>query len=610
MGACDPADSPSMPAPPQEPVLNDLGVPEILMSAHRNEFHVPHQCRASKSVGLPSSGGAEASPFPRGSSSFDSLNRSESHPSSLAGAGGSSELRSFYRGMRPEPKFVPFRASAVKPVAGARVDIVNGVARYSAGGVEHPSPARTWREFVQDYEDLCFIVHRADVSAMAFRRLEMLEMRFKMHRILNADREHTETKAVPHRDFYNTRKIDTHVHHSACMNEKHLLFVCARMRHAVCDARARYPPPPPFFNGRRFIKTKLQTEPDTLCIKRDGKVLSLADVFKSLKITAYELSIDTLDMHADWSVKHRFDVFNLKYSPIGEARLREIFLKTSNMIGGRFLAELTQEVFADLAVNKYCLAEYRLSVYGKDRSEWGLLAKWILQNNLASKEVRWMIQLPRIYDMYMDSGAIKNFGDIIHNFFEPLFAVTLDPSVDPDLDKFLTIVSGIDLVDDESRPETVQGSLAELPPPEEWTLPTGPPYVYWCWYVSTNLAVLNSLRAERGLTQLSFRPHCGEAGDPNHLAAAFLTAEGINHGIQLRKVPTLEYLYYISQIGIAMSPLSNNKLFLDCERESGATCGRLDPTDVRLFTPPPPPHLLPPPLKMEKIRFLNFSSAG
>jgi hypothetical protein len=30
-------------------------------------------------------------------------------------------------------------------------------------------------------------------------------------------------KSVPHRDFYNVRKVDTHVHHSACMNQKHLL---------------------------------------------------------------------------------------------------------------------------------------------------------------------------------------------------------------------------------------------------------------------------------------------------------------------------------------------------------------------------------------------------
>jgi AMP deaminase len=39
-----------------------------------------------------------------------------------------------------------------------------------------------------------------------------------------------------------------------------------------------------------------------------------------------------------------------------------------------------------------------------------------------------------------------------------------------------------------------------------------------------------------------FRPHAGEAGDTEHLAAAFLTSQSISHGILLRKVPALQYL--------------------------------------------------------------------
>jgi AMP deaminase len=62
------------------------------------------------------------------------------------------------------------------------------------------------------------------------------------------------------------------------------------------------------------------------------------------------------------------------------------------------------------------------------------------------------------------------------------------------------------------------------------------------------------------------RPHCGEAGDTDHLTAAFLTAHSISHGILLRKVPALQYLFYLKQIGLAMSPLSNNALFLTYER--------------------------------------------
>ena len=58
-------------------------------------------------------------------------------------------------------------------------------------------------------------------------------------------------------------------------------------------------------------------------------------------------------MWIDNNTFHRFDRFNLKYNPIGESRLREIFLKTDNMIRGRYLAELTKELMDDLDMSKY-----------------------------------------------------------------------------------------------------------------------------------------------------------------------------------------------------------------------------------------------------------------
>ena len=81
-----------------------------------------------------------------------------------------------------------------------------------------------------------------------------------------------------------------------------------------------------------------------------------------------------------------------------------------------------------------------------------------------------------------------------------------------------------------------------------------------------NLYTLNKLRESKGLNTISFRPHAGEAGDIDHLAAAFLLTKNIAHGINLRKSPVLQYLYYLEQIGLNMSPLSNNSLFLDYHR--------------------------------------------
>lgn len=167
----------------------------------------------------------------------------------------------------------------------------------------------------------------------------------------------------------------------------------------------------------------------------------------------------------------------------------------------------------------------------------------------------------------------------MRNIFNPLFAVTIDPASNPPLHYFLKTVVGIDSVDDESKPEhslhsytgnNVGGSTnagvssrSGILTPEQWTISENPPYAYWMYYMYANLVALNKLRAMRGLNTFQFRPHCGEAGDIDHLIATYLVANQINHGILLRKNSSLCYLYYLSQIGIAMSPLSNNKLFLD-----------------------------------------------
>jgi len=115
------------------------------------------------------------------------------------------------------------------------------------------------------------------------------------------------------------------------MNQKHLLrFIKSKMK--------RTP------DVRPFLLTRIPslTVQQDVVIFRDGKHLTLAEVFASLGLGAYDLSIDTLDMHAHQDSFHRFDKFNLKYNPIGESRLREIFLKTDNLIQGRYLAELTK----------------------------------------------------------------------------------------------------------------------------------------------------------------------------------------------------------------------------------------------------------------------------
>lgn len=60
-------------------------------------------------------------------------------------------------------------------------------------------------------------------KSLCFRRLRYLKYQWELHQLLNEGNEMLEQRKVPHRDFYNVHKVDTHVHHSASMNCKHML---------------------------------------------------------------------------------------------------------------------------------------------------------------------------------------------------------------------------------------------------------------------------------------------------------------------------------------------------------------------------------------------------
>ncbi|AWP07799.1 putative AMP deaminase 3-like, partial [Scophthalmus maximus] len=367
------------------------------------------------------------------------------------------------------------------------------------------------------------------------RRLNFLASKFYLHEMMNEMAELKELKGVSHRDFYNVRKVDTHIHAAACMNQKHLL---------------------------KFIKTTYHTEADRVVVEKGGQKITLKEVFNKLHMDPYDLTVDSLDVHAGRQTFHRFDKFNSKYNPVGASELREIFLKTDNYINGEYFARLIKEVAKELEESKYQHAEPRLSIYGRSPSEWESLATWFIQHKVHSTNMKWMIQVPRIYDIFRSKKIVPNFAKMLENIFLPLFEATVNPQQHKEIHVFLKYVTGFDSVDDESKHSDHMFSY-KSPKPEAWTTDDNPPYTYYLFYMYANIMVLNNLRKERGLNTFQFRPHCGEAGSITHLVSAFLTADNISHGLNLKKSPVLQYLYYLAQVPIAMSPLSNNSLFLE-----------------------------------------------
>uniref|UniRef100_A0A8C1ZY94 AMP deaminase n=1 Tax=Cyprinus carpio TaxID=7962 RepID=A0A8C1ZY94_CYPCA len=367
------------------------------------------------------------------------------------------------------------------------------------------------------YPDLeTFAIEMSHVLAMiadgptktyCHRRLNFLMSKFHLHEMLNEMAELKELKSVPHRDFYNVRKVDTHIHAAACMNQKHLL---------------------------KFIKDTYKTEADRVVLEKGGKKFTLKQVFEDLKMDPYDLTVDSLDVHAGRQTFHRFDKFNSKYNPVGASELREIYIKSDNYINGEYFARLIKEVAHDLEESKYQHAEPRLSIYGRAPEEWDSLSKWFIKQKLYSPNMRWIIQVPRIYQSRL-MGLKENKGKS-------------GPWIDfsKALDAFLQ-VTGFDSVDDESK-HSDHIFTYKSPKPEEWTMEENPPYTYYLFHMYANIMVLNNLRKERGLNTFQFRPHCGEAGSITHLVSAFLTADNISHGLNLKKSPVLQYLYYLAQV--------------------------------------------------------------
>ena len=179
-----------------------------------------------------------------------------------------------------------------------------------------------------------------------------------------------------------------------------------------------------------------------------------------------------------------------------------------------------------------------------------------------SSHNRWIIQVPRLWRIYCDKkkgkeGETRNYQEMLENLFSPIFEATLRPDEHPEVAELLTHIVAFDSVDDEGISEEVCSCMR----PSEWRRKQNPAYSWQLYYLWANIEVLNCLRKARGLNTFSFRPHAGETGDAMHLAASYILCQSINHGVNLDRQVSLQYLYYLDQVGLSVSPLSNNFLF-------------------------------------------------
>ncbi|KAG5447243.1 AMP deaminase 2, partial [Clonorchis sinensis] len=122
--------------------------------------------------------------------------------------------------------------------------------------------------YLDDYDTIRTFVANGPLKSFCYGRLTYLSSKFGLHSLLNGSRESMEQKLVSKRDFYNVRKVDTHIHAASCMTQKHLL---------------------------RFIKKTIHTKGDVLVCEdeKSGKPITLKqDILTNVFLPLFEVTAD------------------------------------------------------------------------------------------------------------------------------------------------------------------------------------------------------------------------------------------------------------------------------------------------------------------------------
>ncbi|KAG5496317.1 hypothetical protein JKF63_02619 [Porcisia hertigi] len=374
-----------------------------------------------------------------------------------------------------------------------------------------PTFLPTITEYIRDMSVVRQAASSVALQRLATHRLNLLEQKFLLHLSMNISNEagKKEEKEWNNRDFFTAYKVDTNVHTDAGSNARTLL---------------------------EFFVDKALNHSEDVVFERDHHPVMLKELLREYEIDVHHITVDELHHH-------------LHTHP----DLRAIFLSPFNFMQGRYFAELTKRTLDIYEEDAFSFAENRLSITGASEQEWYDLAHWFDCYGMASSRSRWMVCLPWQYRRLRRNGVLKNFGEFLDHVFRPLWEISLHPAKDTKFHYLLAHVSGFDCISDESKIDLPLTNVF----PHDWESHLNPPYSYYMYYMWANITSLNEFRASRGLSTFTLRPQCGERGSMDHLVSGFCLANSINHGVTLARHPVLEYMWYIAQVGLAMSPLSN-----------------------------------------------------
>ncbi|ODQ80539.1 hypothetical protein BABINDRAFT_160810 [Babjeviella inositovora NRRL Y-12698] len=401
-------------------------------------------------------------------------------------------------------------------------------------------------------------------------RLNYLLSKHEYYTLENGHLEEKLIKLIPHRDMYNTKKVNSNINLINSVNQKSLVD---------------------------FIRAKLIEDPERVVYldEFDNGPVTLRELLRPWGDHAEMLNVD------DFVELTGSDGITYYEGTQDVQRIRETFLSYDNHIHGAFLAEIVKETIFRLEVSNYKYYEYNVELHIQDFQVepgvniWQKMAAWICDEKLFSENIRFIVQIPlHKYPELCSLGRVASYGEFLQLIFRPLFEVTRRPYFDINLFCMLTRIVSFDLM--LNIPETVGGinpgkftsqhNHIQYPVPDEWTLSQNPPAYYIHYHFMLNLAALNHFRAISLHVPLntfnllctdnnSYGSSCSGISclssfrNPNRRnlqttdlvengCVSFLLAKRVaTDGLKLLEHPTLQYLYYMNQVGLLMAPTSD-----------------------------------------------------
>lgn len=418
-------------------------------------------------------------------------------------------------------------------------------------------------EFEQDFTFAVNIAQNDQLTRLSMRRLRYLNEKFELFQDLNAKTEKIQNKLVPYRDFYNSRKVDCDFHLSGCISQRQL---------------------------SEFIWEKLTTEPDRVVYEtEEGEKLTLSQIFEVGRSEGEPVAIG-LKVVDDQFLEWYRDVYLISLHVIPHSDLIKLlhgetlrfyilaktFLEYDNYLEGEYLAQIViDHVITTLEKSKYqtiqASVDFQFHPSGEP-SWWERFAHWLVKWNVVSYNVRWNVQIKRVFTKLHHSGKMRTFQEFLDAIFLPILSKESLENIE--LQYLLANLLNFDVVVSHTDDFLWRAFPNVFTQPQDWEAKgDNPTVMHYMYYIYAHLARLNCMRYNNSLNTFSLRNSCSSLDNRTSQAGTTLNFNDqieslvcnmllCNGGLLQAEhlwncQPTLSYLYYLFQIAVVATPLSS-----------------------------------------------------